>query len=581
MNQRLFYSSLVLALLLASCGQTAPVAIEPGLPSIGNSSNTMRVRGFGKGNIYPRRAAWGEQVEIDLSGFGLKNSDVVNVVIGSQKSTAQKVTVNSDQKVRFQVPNNLWGGPQNLEVLSNDMHITELVLNVLGQSVFYPAVYNQPTLLAIFKDRPSEQQFKDDGFKSLDSGVPLNETGSESSVLDGPCNGILYEILDKQTYPDTSQKGTLKRLSANSTSTDNLHSSTVGHGIQRLAASRLSRKIVSVGHTSAIDARGGGGTRPAVTQSTDFAKINARDAVGLQKDLNGSNTTIAVLDSGVQAGIISLIPLNNGVGSTSYLLKSPNPFKDIQKPNGHGTPVSVLAAEKTYGIASGASVLSIQACEEDGSCSLTNIVRGICHAVNYAKTHLSEQVVLNLSLGSETPSEIVYVILQDALSTQKPDGKPLLLVAAAAGNEWGKKDQNYGELFHYPAAFAGIEGLPSNQEYAAGRLPTIAGLVAVGAVGSRDGANFEVSDFSNRGDYITLVAPGQQVLSLDRSGKPRTYDGTSFATPIVSGTLAFLSKNYFGDAAAIKDQLKQLVRPLPLSSKPTEVGAGMLDLSKL
>jgi subtilisin len=565
MNQRLFYSSLVLALLLASCGQTAPIAIEQGLSSIGNSSNTLSVRGFGKGNIYPRRAAWGEEVEVTLPGSYFSDSDVIQVFIGAVAGTgkvigsknpisADKVHKVNAEKIRFLVPKNLWGGPQELEVLSNGKPITKGVLNVLGQSVIDS---HNPTVLAVFQDPTLKGKLESQGFMVVNK-FALNETNSQLGDSNAPCNGTLYEIVDRKTKPKGS-------------------ASTTGHSLERLASLKLGSMYVSKNTVDLLDARGGGSIKPSDTQSTNFTPINARNAVGLQQGLDGSGTTIAVLDSGVEPKPFSKVPFNTAE-SISYLKNSLDPFKDIFE-NGHGTPVAVLAAEERYGIAPGTFVLSIKACESDTSCSFINIARGICHAVNYAKTH-NEQVVLNLSLGSETPSEIVYNILQDALSTKKSNGKPLLLVAAAAGNGWKDRNEHAGELFHYPAAFAGIEGLPSNREQT-GRLPTIAGLVAVGAVGSRDGANFEVSDFSNRGDYITLVAPGQQVISLDPSGNKRTYDGTSFATPIVSGTLAFLSKNYFGDAAAIKDQLKQLVRPLTLSSEPTEVGAGMLDLSKL
>lgn len=121
--------------------------------------------------------------------------------------------------------------------------------------------------------------------------------------------------------------------------------------------------------------------------------------------------------------------------------------------------------------------------------------------------------IVNLSLGGPGPDPGESAILRLAIDAG-------IIVVAAMGNEF-----DYGDPVSYPAA--------------------IEGVIAVGAV---DHA-LKRAPFSNTGPHIDLVAPGVGIWSSipnhDTSifGKDRLHaasDGTSMATPYVTGAIALL-----------------------------------------
>jgi subtilisin family serine protease len=112
--------------------------------------------------------------------------------------------------------------------------------------------------------------------------------------------------------------------------------------------------------------------------------------------------------------------------------------------------------------------------------------------------------VLNLSL---TVFQDVPEIKQAVEYAQAHD----VLVVAAAGN-----NHDQGNPRPYPAAYPGVLG-----------------------VGSIDIAGARAPD-SQAGDYVDLVAPGVKVTGCDPGAGQELWQGTSFATPFVSGTAALV-----------------------------------------
>ena len=94
-------------------------------------------------------------------------------------------------------------------------------------------------------------------------------------------------------------------------------------------------------------------------------------------------------------------------------------------------------------------------------------------------------------------------------------------------------------------------------------------------------ASWSPADFSTRGDYLDLAAPGVNLVSGTPGGAYATFEGTSFATPLVAGGLALARQ---ADPNATPEQIEAdlvaTARPLP-PFIPNEVGAGLLDLSGL
>jgi subtilisin family serine protease len=163
--------------------------------------------------------------------------------------------------------------------------------------------------------------------------------------------------------------------------------------------------------------------------------------------------------------------------------------------------------------------------------------------------------VLNLSMSGEGE----FQTERNLLRRLRRKG---VLVVAAMGNEFEE-----GNPTEYPAAYDGV--------------------MAVGSVGP----DFERSYFSNVGSHISIVAPGENILStLPRKGtrerrktKYGALDGTSMATPFVAGAAALVFARFPGYGPGdVQKKLEQSVVKPEFMKKPRdkEYGYGALNLSK-
>lgn len=164
--------------------------------------------------------------------------------------------------------------------------------------------------------------------------------------------------------------------------------------------------------------------------------------------------------------------------------------------------------------------------------------------------------VINLSIGGVEEDALEADLVRRIVAR---DDK---LIIAAMGNEYEE-----GNPTEYPAALPGV--------------------LAVGAIGP----NLRRATFSNLGSHIGIVAPGTGILStlpLKKSSvRPETeydsWDGTSMATPFVSGAaaLAFARR---GDhsGSEIRDLLVSRARRVPAMGKAKKksraYGKGLLNL---
>jgi subtilisin family serine protease len=167
--------------------------------------------------------------------------------------------------------------------------------------------------------------------------------------------------------------------------------------------------------------------------------------------------------------------------------------------------VGVLPAENVA--ASGAEILPVKVCDKTTKCKGIDVIKGICYAIS------QKSDVINLSLSTQQPSSIVKQAVQAATD----EG---IVVVASAGNR--------GTVPQYPAAHS-LE------------LP----IIAVGSVRYDPSGKYKSSDFSVPGAWVNLVAPGEtQSASFDSSHGTgfgyRSFEGTSFAAPWVSGVAAML-----------------------------------------
>ena len=201
---------------------------------------------------------------------------------------------------------------------------------------------------------------------------------------------------------------------------------------------------------------------------------------------------------------------------------------------GHGTMVAGLVRL----VAPAARILPLRVFGGDGRGHLFDIVRAVYFAVDHGAD------VINMSFSiSESSSE-----LQRAVRYARDHG---VVCVAAAGNG--------GERAHvYPA--------------------TLSDAVGVAATDLED----RLAEFSNRGSQLVeLAAPGTGVISAYPGGLFGAGWGTSFAAPLVSGSLALIEAAHpEPDAPAVHRQVNALNQgSVALPGLNGEIGSGRLDVA--
>lgn len=240
----------------------------------------------------------------------------------------------------------------------------------------------------------------------------------------------------------------------------------------------------------------------------------------------GQGVTVAVIDSGVSAH-----PSLQNTQITHIDL-----VNDGSAMNGHGTAMASLIAgnsESVGGVAPAARLLDIRVTDKNGDSNTALLSSAIVKA-----TDLGARVI-NISLGSSGSAPMLEEAVRYAQSRN-------VVIVAAAGNE----QQN---ALSMPA------GLP--------------GVLSVGAVD----ANGTQAYFSNSGGGLTLVAPGVGIVSGYADNKLVIGSGTSQATAITTGVVAYLlGRGYYGPN--VIPQLTRTAKPLGASSEA--VGAGLIQVPK-
>jgi thermitase len=225
----------------------------------------------------------------------------------------------------------------------------------------------------------------------------------------------------------------------------------------------------------------------------DLARINAVEAWQLISSRN--DTLVAVLDTGIDQSHQDLA--NRVVASVNFTRSSTS--NDL---NGHGTHIAgIIAANAdnaigTIGLAYNAYLLNVKVAEDDGSCEPDIVARGIIWAVDNGAR------VINVSLAIQQAS----TSLEDAINYAREKGR---IVVAAAGN-------TYTPIRVYPAAYSQV--------------------IAVAATDRND----HLPRWSNRGDWVTLSAPGVDIYSTLPQDRYNFRSGTSYATALVSAEVALL-----------------------------------------
>jgi subtilisin family serine protease len=173
---------------------------------------------------------------------------------------------------------------------------------------------------------------------------------------------------------------------------------------------------------------------------------------------------------------------------------------------GHGTGIAGLIVQ----VAPRATILPIRVLGPDGMGDVANIVMAIDWAVQKGAD------VINLSLGTDQD----IASLKQAVTYAAQMG---VYVVAAAGNE-GSNQLLYPAKYMTSSSYNDL-------------------MFSVGSYGSA----LLLSLFCNSGPELEFVAPGELMLSAYPDMRVARYTGSSFATPIVAGSVALAQSEAPGE----------------------------------
>jgi len=195
------------------------------------------------------------------------------------------------------------------------------------------------------------------------------------------------------------------------------------------------------------------------------------------------------------------------------------------------------------GVAPEASIYAIKALNNEGTGYVSDIIEGIEWAID------KDLDIVNLSLGTGTDVQALHDVIDKA--TRKN-----IIVVAAAGND--------GKAVNYPAKYTNS--------------------IAVSALDS----NNNVPSWSSRGSEVSVAAPGVSIYSTWNDGGYKNLQGTSMATPHVSGLAALTlgesipanfdkNHNKQWEVAEVRNYLQKNAKDLGQHGKDNLYGYGLIQ----
>lgn len=220
--------------------------------------------------------------------------------------------------------------------------------------------------------------------------------------------------------------------------------------------------------------------------------------------------------------------------------RNPDPIPDDEA--GHGTNVaSIVAAEGNnkigmVGIANQSKILDVRAFDITGNGETDDIANAIIYSA------VRGVDIINMSFGDYFNS----LLLEDAVKFASAMG---CILVASSGNDDKVTP-------HYPSDFKDV--------------------ICVGS-SKKDGTR---SSFSNWGVNLSLLAPGEEVVTCESGGGYGVSYGTSFSAPFVTAAIAlYLENNTKPTSTEIRSHLDATARKLSPQGWLFKASSGLLDVA--
>lgn len=263
----------------------------------------------------------------------------------------------------------------------------------------------------------------------------------------------------------------------------------------------------------------------------------------------GAGVIVAVLDTGVDRDHPAL---------AGRLLEGRDFVSDDNDPSeeggrndlgyGHGTHVAGLVALA----APGAKILPIRILQPDGTGNEWVLIEALEYVVNYIEPGTGQRVgVINFSFSFLQESDLLEDVIEDLTCDDDGGGNDLYLTSDEEDDEdEGEESDDEDEadapqgdddeclaIAQKGIVFVAAAGnsASTTPEYPAGDTD-VPGLLAIAASTRQD----SLATFSNRGPWVDVAAPGEEILSSVPNGEYGAWSGTSMAAPLTAGTAALV-----------------------------------------
>jgi len=265
----------------------------------------------------------------------------------------------------------------------------------------------------------------------------------------------------------------------------------------------------------------------------------------------GAGVRVAIIDSGVDATHPQLRgQVDRG---RDFLHGNADGLQDCV---GHGTAVaSIIAARHVegsglQGLAPDATIVPVRVSEQTDTDGRSGGDRqtspgAFADAIDWAASPSGGNAdVINMSLVMTAESDRVNAAVARAIDRG-------VVIVAAVGNEGGPTDRN---PVPYPADLPGVIG-----------------------VGATD-VNGVRGDFSQRGLYVDVMAPGVDVTFAALRSGHTSGAGTSYATPFVSATAALVKQRFPSlTPGQVARRIVATTDPAPGGARSDEYGYGIVN----
>ncbi|MGO9598396.1 MAG: S8 family peptidase [Isosphaeraceae bacterium] len=273
--------------------------------------------------------------------------------------------------------------------------------------------------------------------------------------------------------------------------------------------------------------------RPAGTLTTgnpgSYDSIIGASATRAAYGVYGTGSTVAVIDTGIDYNNPAL---GGGLGPNAKVIagydfdsNSPDPMATTSQ---HGTAVAGLIGSsdpQSPGVAPGVKIVGLRITGADNTAQLSNIARALQWVVdNHAKYNIT---VVNISM-TDGGNYAHNWFAQDGGAGQQITtligqlGSMKIPVVAATGN-----------------SFNGAQG--------EGFVSVVSGVISVTATdlnGNLLSNAQRLGASTGSGTMTDLAAPGEGLTAPTGDSGSSTVEGTSFATPLVSGAVVLLQQIY-------------------------------------